>query len=105
MAFRRQPWNAEEKHAGGIIETHPEDYVQRNDLRHVWIEHLRFFTTNPSLYSVDLTRPGWPQVAHSEGIFSHRIFADPTKRSAFWGPKDSAPWVHHIGAERTGTGY
>lgn len=105
VAYRRQAWNAEEIAAGGIVEQHPEDFTDcaAGDLR--WLEHRRFFTTNPSLYRVDLLERGWPTGAHSEGRFSLDLFADPARRSAYFGPRDSPPWVHHIGATRAGTGY
>lgn len=123
MALRRQPWNAEEKAAGGIVEQHPDDYTERTletgavtavlpdatipgYLRSaVWLEHRRFFTTNPSLYRRSLVQRGWPDVEHSEGHFSIDLFADPAVRCAFWGGRADPPMVHHIGTERVGVGY
>jgi len=105
IAYRRQAWNAEEIAAGGIVEQHPEDYTDCAAGELQWLEHRRFFTTNPSLYRFDLLERGWPAGAHSEGRFSLDLFADPARRCAFIGPRDSPPWVHHIGATRAGTGY
>lgn len=31
VALRRQPWNAEELAAGGIVELHPDDFVDEHD--------------------------------------------------------------------------
>lgn len=106
LAFRRQPWNAEERAAGGIVEQHPADYCQVMNQRGVrWLEHRRFFTTNPSLYRRTLLEYGWPDGQHSEGMFTHRLLANPKLRFGFWGSRDSGEWVTHIGNERVGTGY
>lgn len=106
LALRRQPWNDDERAAGGIVEQHPDDYEDRSDRHgHEWLEHRRFFTTNPSLYRRELCARGWPQVRHSEGIFTHHLLEDPDVRFGFWGPRHSGEWVRHIGNERVGCGY
>lgn len=105
VALKRQPWNPEEKAAGGIVELHPDDFAERSDYGATWSEHRRFFTTNPSVYRASLCRLGWPQEAHSEGMFTHRLLADPLLRFAFWGGKHDPPLVTHIGDERIGRGY
>lgn len=109
LALRRQPWNAEERAAGGIVEQHPEDY--RDCWRLVggrtvpWLEHRRFYTTNPSLYRRSLTWRGWPDVEHSEGVFTHQLLEDAAVRFGYFGARESGEWVTHIGDERVGTGY
>lgn len=106
MALKRQPWNEEEKAAGGIVECHPEDFTQQSDGLHVWTEHRRFFTTNPSVYSAKLCAAGWPQQPESEGRFTHALLdIDPKLRFAFWGGKFAPPLVEHIGEVRAGVGY
>lgn len=105
VALKRQPWNAEERAAGGIVELHPDDFMQCVMGGMTWTEHRRFFTTNPSLYRASLCRLGWPQEPESEGVFTHRLLADPLLRFAFWGGKFAAPMVEHIGQERAGVGY
>lgn len=105
VALKRQPWNDEEKAAGGIVELHPDDFTERTDGHAVWTEHRRFFTTNPSVYSARLCRRGWPQQPHSEGVFTHQLLRDPRLRFAFWGAKHAPPLVEHIGAVRAGVGY
>lgn len=105
VALKRQPVNADEKRAGGIVELHPDDFHQRTANGVIWTEHRRFFTTNPCVYSVNLCRHGWPQVPQSEGVFTHRLLEDSDARFAFWGGKFDAPLVHHIGDDRAGTGY
>lgn len=105
VALKRQPWNDRERAAGGIVEQHPDEYDECQDDEFIWTEHRRFFTTNPSVYSAKLCRLGWPREKHSEGVFTHRLLADPLLRFAFLGGKFDPPRVTHIGAERAGHGY
>lgn len=106
LVLKRQPWNEQEHEAGGIVEQHPDDYLDRqDDGGDVWTEHRRFWSTNPCLYSTHWCRLGWPQEPRSEGVFTHRLLADPLLRFAFWGAKTAAPLVEHIGDERLGKGY
>lgn len=109
VALRRQPWNDIEKAAGGIVESNPDDYTDMflsDDSGLEWLEHRRFFTTNPCLYRTSLCDRGWPDVEFSEGIFSHLLFdEDPLNCSAFFGSRSSGEWVTHIGHNRTGHGY
>lgn len=115
VALVRQPWNSEEKRAGGIIEWHPDWYVDMVDhTGRQWLEH-RNFTTNPCLFRRSLLNIPWPPhtpTAYSEGIFSHHIHSVGTPevpgdqvRCAYWGARGSGPWVEHIGYQRIGTGY
>lgn len=115
VALLRQPWNEEEKRAGGIIEWHPDWYVDMEDKkgRH-WLEH-RSFTTNPCLFRRSLLDIPWPDHApggYSEGLFSQRIHSEGTPevsgeqvRCAYWGQRGSGVWAEHIGYQRIGTGY
>lgn len=105
MALRRQAWNDEERAAGGIVESHPTDYVDRVTDGHEWLEHRRFFTTNPSLYRRTLCEMGWPDGGQSEGMFSARLFSDPKARCGYWASRSAGPQVEHIGRERVGSGY
>lgn len=105
IALKRQPWNEEERRAGGIVEAHPEDFLERSNGVDLWTEHRRFFTTNPSLYPARLCRGGWPLEPRSEGVFTHRLLADPHLRFAFFGGKFDEPLVEHIGGRREGNGY
>jgi hypothetical protein len=106
LALRRQPWNPDEAAAGGIVEQHPADYVDCTDGVHWWLEHTRFFTTNPSLYRRSLIGRGWPAGAQSEGRFGLDLLrVQPTARFGFWGTRASGEWVTHIGHERVGVGY
>lgn len=113
LALRRQPWSAEECAAGGIVEQHPDDYLEKRwsnigDRDTVaWLEHRRFFTTNPGLYRMELIRSTeWPEGANSEGRFGISLLhEDPRRRFGFIGSRDSGEWVEHIGVERVGSGY
>lgn len=107
LALRRQPWNDEERAAGGIVEAHPDDFVERHGWAAAsWLEHRRFFTTNPSLYRRRLVlEHDWPAVDHSEGVFTHQLLADPAVRFGYWGSRASGEAVTHLGHERAGVGY
>ena len=106
LALRRQPWNDAEHLAGGIVEQHPEDFTEVTDpTGKTWLEHRRFFTTNPSLYRSELCRQPWPRGPESEGHFTHQLLASPAVRFGYWGAMASGEAVTHIGHERIGTGY
>jgi len=107
LALRRQPWNDDERAAGGIVEQHPAAYTQRcDDQGRCWLEHRLFWTTNPSLYRQDMTyQHPWPRGSRSEGVFSHNLMRSPKIRFGFWGAMDSGEAVTHIGQERVGVGY
>lgn len=106
MALRRQPWNEVEKAAGGIVEADPDSYEEKTNGIHTWLEHRKFFTTNPSLYRKSLTvEHPWPVGLNSEGKFGIELFNDADKRSAFWGYKGEEPRCWHIGEFRNGAGY
>lgn len=118
IVLKRQAWNEQERAAGGIIEQHPGDYEDRCELiptsgpawnaperREHWVQHRRFFSTNPCVYPARIARLGWPQVPQSEGMFTHKLLKDPHLRFAFWGARNDGPLVHHIGDERAGRGY
>lgn len=105
IVLKRQAVNAEEQAAGGIVEVHPADFTQIHDAGCVLTTHRRFWSTNPSIYSTRWCRLGWPQQQYSEGVFTHKLLADPLLRFAFWGAKHAPPLVHHIGDVRAGGGY
>jgi len=99
MALLRGPVNEAEIAAGGLMQVDPDSYEYKGK----WIEHKKFFTTNPCVYRRSLIERGWPDCSNSEGIFGIELFAsDPSLRSGFWG--NGEQWVDHIGI-RQGTGY
>lgn len=104
LALLRQPWNRSEQLAGGVWQQHPDSYTRRGTWPRQWMEHARFWTTNPCLYPRWVAERGWPRVPQSEGMFGLKLFAeDPARRAAFWGAGEE--WVTHIGQERSGHGY
>lgn len=106
LALRRQPWNDEERAAGGIVELRPDTYSDCHDGTHDWLEHTNFLTTNPSLYRRSLCQVGWPEDPHSEGKMGALIRERNAKaRFGFWGARTDPPWVTHIGTQRAGVGY
>lgn len=106
LVLRRQPWNDIERAAGGIVESRLEEYTERTEGLHAWLEHRLFFSTNPCLYRTDLIRKHpWPRGLQSEGRFGLELTKSPKVRFGFWGDLASGEWVTHIGNERVGTGY
>ena len=112
VAFKRQPWNDAEVAAGGIIELDPDSFIERVADGRSWIEHRKFFTTNPCMYRASLVEVGWPRVDFSEGVFTHQLLREGTPevsadevRFAFVGKVGDGPRVEHVGAVRAGTGY
>ena len=105
LALRRQPWNPDELAAGGIVEQHPDAYTDCSDGLSHWLEHRRFFTTNPSVYRSTLMARGWPEGERSEGVFGLQLCESPGIRFGFWGERTDPPAVHHIGDHRGGVGY
>ncbi len=106
MALRRQAWNEQEKAAGGIVEQDPDSYTERDNGLCSWLEHTKFFTTNPSLYRKSLTvEHPWPTGVNSEGRYGIELFSSGYHKSGYWGPKNSAPKCLHIGEFRNGDGY
>lgn len=102
IVLRRQAWSSEEKIAGGVIEKHPDAYIQKE----TWLEHRLYFTTNPGLYRKSLLEIGWPDGIHSEGMFTHKILnMDSNAQFGLWGQRTDKPRVHHIGDVRIGVDY
>lgn len=104
MALRRQAWFPKEVAAGGVIEQHPDQYDDRTDGQHRWLEHDLFWTTNPHLVSRQtLIDYEWPKGANSEAAFAKQALRD-GRKSGYWEPRTARPLVTHMG-ERQGTGY
>jgi hypothetical protein len=118
IVLRRQPYNAAEAAAGGVVEQHPDWYVDMIDERgREWLEQGAYFTTNPNLTRttlLDLDWPGHVDGVYSESTFHQRLMREGTLevpgdkvRYAYWGARSSGVWVEHIGQQRhrEGTGY
>lgn len=116
VALRRQPWNADEIRAGGVVEQYPDQYLDMaDDHGRRWLEHRVFYTTNPGIERTSLLDVPWPEDQHgafSEGTYHQRLLAEGTPEApgheiayAYWGARDSGVWVEHIGHRRAGSGY
>lgn len=105
IALRRQPWGSDADHPGGFIGKDPEAFIENIEPEGIrWMEHSKFFTTNPSIYRKELIEVGWPEGDHSEGAFSAKLSAM-GYHFAYMGHRHDEPWVIHIGEQRAGTGY
>lgn len=108
LALRRQAWSPEEVAAGGVVERNPEQFTDRHNvgLAAPWLAHRAFFTTNSSLFRRSLLDVEWPEGAQSEGRFTIALRERfPDGVFGYWGERESAPAIHHIGHERVGVGY
>lgn len=94
LVLKRQPGTPAEAAAGGIIEQHPDDYVDRDG----WVEHRRIFSLNPCLIPRAVIDLGWP--ASNEAGFTDQLVAAGWS-FGFWGARADPPKVWHIGTERS----
>lgn len=107
MSLLRQAVNNEEKAAGGIVQAYPDEFHEVRENGDVWVQTRRFiFTTNPSVYAIDMCKRAWPKAPESEGKFGAHLRSDiPGAAAGIWGGKWDAPRVEHIGEVRAGNGY
>lgn len=105
MALRRQPWNVQEKAAGGVVEHRRREFTEVTDGPHTWLEHRCFFTCNPSIYRRSLTSMGWPLGSRSEWRLTKQLLQKRDTRFGYFGGFDSGEACFHIGNERKGKGY
>lgn len=93
LVLKRQPWSDVEHAAGGIIEMRPDSYVDRDG----WVEHINFFSLNPSIVPRRVFEQGFPE--GSEPAQTERLLAQGYV-FGFWGDRNDPPRCHHIGAVR-----
>lgn len=108
MALLRQPWFGNEiRHEGLIeaLEAGGQEFTERTDGTHTWIEHRATFTGNPCVIPRRTFERDWPEGNWSESRFGRELFKDPEARGAYWGSRADAPRVEHIGHQRVGTAY
>lgn len=113
IALLRQPWNPEERAAGGYIALDPNSFVACKDNNgNAWLKHRKFFTTNPHLTRRTVCSTGWEDRDQSEGHTSLRLFrqgfpgvSGENTWSAILGSHDDRPRCLHIGNYREGHGY
>jgi hypothetical protein len=107
VSLMRQPVNLREIRAGGVVEADkgcfvPHRISENGGAPHRWLEHGRYWTTNPSLFPTAIAREHpWPAVQECEGHMGISLRQEGYS-FAVWG--DGRPWVKHVG-ERTGFGY
>lgn len=94
LVLKRQPGSPAEAAAGGIIEQHPDDYVDRAG----WVEHQRIFSLNPCLIPRAVVDLGWP-VTNEAGFTDQLVEAGWS--FGFWGARDDPPRCWHIGDQRS----
>ncbi len=99
IVLKRQAWSPQERAAGGIMEMHPDDYIQWHAGPALcdFVEHSRIFSLNPCLIPRRVLELGWP--ADNEAGFTQRCL-DAGYRFAFYGTKAHPPLVTHIGDVR-----
>lgn len=97
VVLKRQPWSVEEHAAGGIIEMAPDEYTDNMTAGIPWVEHRRIFSLNPCLIPRRIFELGWPdgnEAEQTERLVASNYFF------AFYGRRDDAPLVTHVGHER-----
>ena len=104
VTLKRQPWNANEIMAGGIIEQWSDLYTERELDGVYWSEHSLFYSTNPSLTPGWVVAYGWEDCPNSELVMSKKLLVG-NRKSAYFGKKFDPPRVTHIGINRVGNGY
>lgn len=108
MSFMRQPWYANEKLYGGVIEALEADGVkvfnQKITNGKYWVRHNAFWTANPNIFPQWLAHREWPDAPWCEMHFSKGLKRD-KKWSGIWGNRNDWICVEHIGEERNGTNY
>lgn len=93
MALVRQPWSAEEHHAGGML--HGPHYAGGLTDEGGWLRQRRLFTLNPFVARASLLRTLQPGVESS-------LTQQCLQRGlsfGFWGGIDDPPRVEHVGYE------
>ena len=109
MALLRQPWWPNEIRHGGLIEALEagggQDFVERTDGTHHWVEHRACFTGNPCVIPRRTFERDWPEGDWSESRFGRDLFRDPEACGAYWGRRSDPPRVEHIGHQRVGSDY
>lgn len=108
MALLRQPWWPNEIEHGGLIEALEaggQEFTERTNGTHSWIEHRACFTGNPCVIPRRTFERDWPEGDWSESRFGRLLFRDPEARGAYWGRRSDPPRVEHIGHQRVGSNY
>ena len=109
MVIKRQAWFPAEVEAGPTVidRFDAAEFTERGDGNgSAWLEHRLFYSLNPHLVRRSfIAHHRWPARPNSEHHFSRRLFRERGLVVGMWGKRTDAPWVLHMGGERTGTGY
>lgn len=104
LMLMRPPFNTEEIAAGGVYAMSPDDYIERTDDVHTWVEHERHFGFQPFLATRDVAQ----YVLDSATNFLELGVTEPLKAAAFtfgyWGGLNDPPLCSHAGLVRS-SGY
>lgn len=93
MALIRNSVNGKERSSGGLLGTMNGEFTKHGS----WIEHSRFWTTNPSLIRSDVIQSlSWDELPESEceGHFGFRV-KESGMTFGYWGSGEV--WVEHMG--------
>lgn len=99
VALVRQAVNAEERAAGGVLEAHPERFIDCHWNGLDWLENNFVWTLNPCVYPAHITKFPYPifdQWPWGEGQFS-AFLREREYRFAYLGGWNQKPKVTHIG--------
>lgn len=99
VVLKRQPWNAIEIAAGGIVEADPAAYTQYGATGRnlCWTAHRKIFSLNPCLIPRKVLELGWPD--GNEAEFTQMCLAA-GYQFAFFGGRFDSPRVEHVGFHR-----
>jgi len=110
VAFKRQPWFANEVAQGGLIqalERNQNVFTDKTSAAGIkYTEHRVLWTANPSVFPKWLIEKyPWPLESWSESLFAKSIFRNPGITSAYYGHKYDEPACIHIGKDKLGRSY
>jgi hypothetical protein len=96
VVLKRDPYSWPEIEAGGFMELRPHQYVDTDSPVGPYVEHLKLFSSNPSLIPRKIIRLGFVGEAKFGSVCINNGY-----RFAYWGRTTDPPRVTHIGVERS----
>ena len=108
IVLQRQPWFANEKKYGGVIESLQAQGQQFRETKTAingipLVLHRSGFFTNPSLFPTWITQTERPTGQWSEMRFGKELLSNPLLNVAYYGTIQSSPLCIHIGSDKLGT--
>lgn len=112
VVLRRSAVSPLEIAAGGVVEQHPDWYIDcADDAGYRRLEHRAYWTNNPCLYRRSILSLDWPEHVpgrYGEDTFHRRLLAEGTAEVpgdqvtyAYWGARNTGVWAKHIGTRRS----